>query len=435
MGLFDDFEGIGKVFGDLVGGGAEPAAPSWTSRVGAAVKSAAGSEILEAGQAVIAGMRLTTGWGEPEQGEDFGRGATRFADADGTVRSAYPSVDWQGGGAEAYTSTNRRQADRTAAMAVLDRKVSSVIAREAYQVGHHRDKLDAMANYLGDLSYATAALALIPGYGRAMKATVELAAVHTAVSMCSLELYHLSQEAAENATELQGLAGEYSALTHEVAPPEFWDPPVQQPSSRQKELSPEPVDPEQPGPADPSGTAPSRTPMSAGAPAGPSGAAAVAPEVPEIPEMPEPSMSGAPIAAPPAQPAAESAVPAELMSGMTSAFGAVGGVIGSLVAPLAAVLTGVAGAAAQSVSAMTSADAAGAAQDSAPDPARGGGEDGQDKATDDSERSGADGADGVGAESVPPTVVAESEGSTPAATDKLEPDHPVVPPAATRPPQ
>ena len=232
-------EHVGKFFGDSIGRRSDlPAGTLQTSstpaalgRLGGVVKGAAGSPILDAGQAVIAGMRLTTGSGDPERGEPFGLGAARFSRAGGTVASAYPMETWQGSGAQAYARANLRQVGRAESIATLDRRVQTVIAREAYQVAYHRDKLDEQSGYLGDLSYLTWSIAIIPGVGKAMKAAFELAAVNAALSICVAELYQLSQETGENAIQLRELAGEYSALIRKTAVPDFDDPPPAPPSA------------------------------------------------------------------------------------------------------------------------------------------------------------------------------------------------------------
>ena len=49
------------------------------------LRDVTGSEILDAGQLVIEGMRLTTGVGEPENGDRFGQGWSGFNDAGATL--------------------------------------------------------------------------------------------------------------------------------------------------------------------------------------------------------------------------------------------------------------------------------------------------------------------------------------------------------------
>ncbi|MDO8835633.1 MAG: EspA/EspE family type VII secretion system effector, partial [Vicinamibacterales bacterium] len=302
MGVFDGIEDAGKAVGGLVDVHGAPstlpgptaAAPGGSRET---VQGAVDSEILDAGQRLIAGMRLTTGWGDPEQGEPFGQGAAHFSSAGETVVSAAPGGDWDGGGAEAYATANRRQADRSAALAALDRGVHTVIAREAHQVAYHRGNLEDQANSLGDLGYLTSTMTRIPGVGKAMKSAVELAAVNAALTVCSVELYQLSQEVGENASQLRELAGGYSALAEGgTAPPELQDAPPQPPTDDSP--VPDPTDrpaPDQPAPS------PGAVPPGALAAAAPAPAAVAAGEQPVGP---------AERAAP--------AAPAEAMSGMAS---------------------------------------------------------------------------------------------------------------------
>ncbi len=213
MGVFGVFTGLGKAFWDL--GFNRGRGNRIDSKL---LKDASGSEILDGGQKVIEGMRLTTGAGDPEDGDRFGQGWSRFNAATETLTAAFPNDSWTGEAADAYIGQNRTQAGRTNAVALLDRGVQTVIAREAYQVAYHRDKLDDQSNFLADLSYVTMALGLVPGYGKAMKATVEAAAVQAALSICSLELYELSREANQNAAELRQAVGLYTGAA-ETAPP------------------------------------------------------------------------------------------------------------------------------------------------------------------------------------------------------------------------
>jgi hypothetical protein len=128
------------------------------------------------------------------------------------LTSALPDDSWAGAGANAYVDQNLAHAGRTSTVALLDRGVQTVIAREAYQVKYHRDKLDDQSNFLSDLSYVTLAMGLVPGVGKAMKAATEVAAVNAALDICSLELYELSREANQNAAELQQAAGLYEGV-------------------------------------------------------------------------------------------------------------------------------------------------------------------------------------------------------------------------------
>ncbi|CAA0124366.1 ESX-1 secretion-associated protein EspE [Mycolicibacterium vanbaalenii] len=400
MGVFDDVEDIGKVARDV-------------ARDVAGSRAPLASPVLDAGRLLIAGMRKTTGSGTPESGEPFRHGAVRFTGAAETVSSAHPGGEWQGAGAEAYAATNRRQSEHAMLMAVLDRDVQAVIAREAHQVAHHRARLDDQSDHLGSLSYATSAIGRIPGVGEAMKAAFELSAVKIALGVCSEELDELSQEVGDNAAQLQHLAGRYSALTHRKAAPVEPDGLPGQPSSEDPTTS-ESTDPaaDQPLPvADP----PPPTAAGATDPPPTTDVAGVAP---------------AP-AGGPAQPETAPVMPAEAMSGMSSAFGLVGGMIGSIVAPMAAVMTGVAGAVSESLSTLTAAggpDTDGLTSDEVDDrmPNR-------DRTDDGADRDAA--AAGSDAGGVPPAGAADSPGPAPPPADNPAPERPPAPPAPTRPPQ
>lgn len=435
MGVFDGAEHAGKVFNSLTdshrGLGAAPHSPIAQSpppgtqeRFGKAIRSAFGSPILEAGQVMIAGMRLTTGWGDPERGEAFGQGSARFARAGETVASSYPSEEWQGSGSQAYATANRRQAGHTESMATLDRNVESVIERQAIQVAHHRDKLDDQSDILGDLSYMTWSMALIPGVGKAMKAIVELSAVSAALSGCSYELYQLSQEAGENAEQLRELVEEYSALSRKAAPPDLGDAPGLPPAS---DGPPRPDQSDQPGPGGPTPTQVPGSPPTP-SPSGALGGSAATARVTVPPAGPVAERA----AAPAIRPAVTAPSPkTEMMSEMAPAFGAVSGMIGSVVAPLAAVLTGAAGAAGQSLSTLT-ADVA--AADEVGEIAI---DEGMPATESDDDRAVADPTAVAGHDSgqTMPEIVAESAESRPQQTNTSEPLRPHVPPAATRPPQ
>ncbi|MCH9731047.1 MAG: hypothetical protein K0U84_15445 [Actinomycetia bacterium] len=436
MGVSNGTEYAGKAIGSLtdshIGRPAAPPSPipqslpqTTREKIGKA-RSAFGSPILKAGQVLIDGMRLTTGWGDPVRGESFGQGSARFLRAGETVTSSYPSDEWQGVGSRAYATANRRQADHTESMATLDRNVERVIERQAYQVAMSRDNLEEQSGYLGDLSHVTWAMALIPGIGAAMKTIVELAAVSAALSACGYTLYQLSQEAGENAGQLRELAEEYSALSLRTAPPDLGDAPGSPPVSG---------GPPRPGQSDQSAS---------GRPA--------PTLVPGLPPTPAPSgaLGGAPasagVALPPAGPLAQrAATPAVgpavtapaaatgMMSELTPAFSALGGMVGSVVAPLAAVLTGAAGAAGaagQSLSMLTTdAAAAGEVGAMALDEEMPATESEDDRALDDSTAlAGHDGGHTT------PEIVAESAELRPQQTNTPEPLRPHVPAAATRPP-
>jgi EspA/EspE family len=336
MGVFGEFHGLGKAFwdrgvgglngvGEFVRSNGDLAGLDTITNVGERLatlgsklpdnkllRRVGGSEILDAGQLVIEGMRLTTGFGEPENGDRFGQGWSRFNGVGETLTSAYPDNSWSGAGANAYVDQNRSQAGRTSTVALLDRSVQTVIAREAYQVKYHRDKLDDQSNYLADLSYMTMALGLVPGVGKAMKTTVEVAAVNAALSICSLELYELSREAGQNAAELEQAAGRYAGVA-ETAKVTGTTSPSTPPPPPPPGVAVPPKDPQREGP-------------------------------PGVSETPGGVATGAGVAPPAPAPVSGSPAVAAPQDEHAAAQGAEGGLgqLGALLAPLGSLLAGAA---------------------------------------------------------------------------------------------
>ena len=171
-----------------------------------------GSDLLEYGQTVIAGMKNTTGQGNPEPGDAFGQAQSEFNGVNETLKSALPDNGWDGAGSYAYADQNTRQQLRSAAMADADHEVHKVLYREAAQITLRRGFLDDQFNFLADTSYVTFPLQFIPRYGEAMKLAIEIGALQTALGESYYQMDQLRSEAAENAAELQQAVGRYSGL-------------------------------------------------------------------------------------------------------------------------------------------------------------------------------------------------------------------------------
>jgi hypothetical protein len=268
----------------------------------AALLRSANAPILTGGQLVIAGMKLTTGLGEPEDGARFGQGGARLHGAAATLMSARPTESWSGAGATAYSVKDVKQMTWTRAMAAADHEVHGVLATEAFQIDFHRDRLDGLYNWLADVGLLTSALGLVPGVGLGLKAAADAQAVLVAVGRSSLELDQLSSEVEANAAALQQLVGRYEEVeqTADLSQAvEDQDPPAPlplppEPSPEEKpERSPEDESKDQPAEGEP--PTPPPTPAS-GSPAqfvaspSPTPPAAVA----QVPATPGRSATGAP---------------------------------------------------------------------------------------------------------------------------------------------
>ncbi|MEZ0339238.1 EspA/EspE family type VII secretion system effector [Mycobacterium sp. pV006] len=280
-----------------------------------------GSAILRAGQTLLAGMRSTAGWGDPDQGDQFTRAVSHMQIAGRTLAGARPGADWAGAAAQVYSDANQDLTGRTELLGALDNRVRQVISAQAYRISGHRETLARQSDFLADVGHATRALSAIPGVGPAAQASVEMAAVTSAVQLSEQDLRLLTDEVSDNAAQLDALAARYDDLA-----PEDTAPTPDPDAAPGKELAESDRD---------------ETPLAAGPP-GPSPSGALPP-------------AAVPAGAPPEDPVA----------GMTAAFSAVGGMIGAVVAPLSAALTGTLGTAVQALGPLADAGSAAERSDEA----------------------------------------------------------------------
>ena len=297
----------------------------FASQLGRRLVKSAKSPILNAGQHVIAGMKLTTGIGSPENGERFGQGADQLSAAGSTLSTAFPDDSWDSSGAGAYTGRNNDQLSRTQTMIGADQLVASVLSREAGQIAATRENLDSQSDWLADMSLLTMAAGMLTPVGMAAKTMAEIAMVTKAIGESSNQLMTMQQNASANAAELQGAVSQYSAVAQEARPTgadgDFATP-----------VRPgEPQPGEQPGeqPAPPSAPgAPSVGGGGAGGPSGGGGAPAGGAAAPQTPATP--SMSGTPTAAPPAAAGAGGDMAGAMAGVMGSVMGSLGGMLGGI---------------------------------------------------------------------------------------------------------
>jgi hypothetical protein len=170
------------------------------------------SDLLAFGQLVIAGLKSTTGLGDPECGEAFGRAQATFDAVDTALKSALPANGWDGAGAYGYADQNTRQQMRSEAMADADREVHKVLCREAAQIILCRGHLDDQSNFLAGTSVVAGPPQTAPRYGEAMKLGIEIAALQTALGESCRQLSRLHAEVTQNAADLQQAVGRYSSV-------------------------------------------------------------------------------------------------------------------------------------------------------------------------------------------------------------------------------
>ncbi|MDF2828734.1 MAG: hypothetical protein K0R01_2017 [Mycobacterium sp.] len=169
--------------------------------------------ILSGGQKAIGGMKLTTGFGDPEDGARFGEGAARFQRAGATLSSAYPDDSWSGRGSGAYGDANERQIGRTRAVSAADQAVNAVLTREANQIVATRTALDDQSDWLADVGLVTMLVAATPYVGQGAALAMEIAAVTKALGVCTTQLVELTQHVNANAAEIHQTADRYQGAT------------------------------------------------------------------------------------------------------------------------------------------------------------------------------------------------------------------------------
>lgn len=208
-------------------------------------------ELLDCGRRIIAGMRTTTGDGEPDDGAQFDRGRREFGIAGQTLRSAAVDDRWDGAGARAYADQNTRQQVRTETMADADQAVFSVLVREARQIKLRRDTLDDQSESLARASYATFPLQSIPSYGEAAKLAIQSTALSGALHVSARALHDLHEEVSANAAELVRALGRYAGVADGAdASGGDFDPPAEQEPIGLPAALPDSVNPERaPGPS------------------------------------------------------------------------------------------------------------------------------------------------------------------------------------------
>lgn len=290
-----------------------------------------GSDLLDFGQLVIAGMKMTTGDGEPDIGAQFDQGLKDFVKAGETLRGAVPDDRWDGAGSRAYADQNTRQQMRTETMADADLAVRSVLAREALQIKLRRDILDDQSDLLAKTSYVTFPLQFIPRYGEAAKLAIEGGALQGALQVCAYALYQLHSEVSDNAAELSQAVGRYAGVADGADAPGGGFNPPDLPGGG--------------GPPNTEPTGPTDDGAGGGTTSSPGGGAVMPGALPPntsiggLPPQLDPPQSGLPIA--PATPS-----PSAPLTGMPAPGGAAGA-LASVVGPLAGLVTGIALAAGQ----------------------------------------------------------------------------------------
>jgi hypothetical protein len=202
-------------YGDVVGVNWNKP-PSLLDKAANTLIDVAGSPILAGAQAVIHGMKATTGSGEPEAGEAFKKSAKLYGDAGNLLIDAAVKPDrWDGTAAKAYEAKNDGHRRVTIEVAGAEENMQGYLSDLAAQVTETRTSLEDRIKFLSDYDTATSWMNAIPG-GAAVKAAADLAVASTQLEMAKLTMAKLLAESVLNANRIRDQVATYQEAAGEV---------------------------------------------------------------------------------------------------------------------------------------------------------------------------------------------------------------------------
>lgn len=175
--------------------------------------AAAATPIINGGLIMLTVASNTLGFGRPEDGERFGRGARDFGDAFRKLYGSIPPPGWEGEASDAYGARNSEQQDRATKMASYDGAIQKVLATEADQVGSARDFVSKRQTALALCIPAAIALKAVPVAGPALSLAFEAASVMATVPLAMDRVENTVYQAKENAAQIDKVTHDYDALT------------------------------------------------------------------------------------------------------------------------------------------------------------------------------------------------------------------------------
>lgn len=139
------------------------------------VAGLAGSPIIAGTQLTIKGMKLTTGSGEPENGEAFKKSGQLYEDAGNELIQADVNESaWDGTAAVTYKGKNDEHRHQVLEVAVAEQNMQRLLSSLANRVTATRNSLDDRVKFLSDYDTATSWMNGVPG-GAAVKALSDIA--------------------------------------------------------------------------------------------------------------------------------------------------------------------------------------------------------------------------------------------------------------------
>jgi hypothetical protein len=167
------------------------------------------SKVIAAAQLAIAGMKATTGSGDPYTGEQFRDSSKRLDDVVWTLIHAEPHEDrWSGTAAQVYSATNASHKRLASDVQNADAEIAGHLDTEAGQVDRTRHTLDDASDKLTKYDLATAVMNLTPPTA-ALKLAMDLAAAAAALDTAGVTMAVLVKNSLENAGRIGKAAHRY----------------------------------------------------------------------------------------------------------------------------------------------------------------------------------------------------------------------------------
>jgi len=167
------------------------------------------SKVLAAAQLLIAGMKATTGSGDPCTGQEFRDSSTHLADVVWTLIHAEPHEDaWDGTASQVYNATNASHRRLASEVQAADLAIADEIDIEAGQVDRTRTTLNESSDKLTQYDLATMWMNATPPT-RALKFALDCSAAVLALDVAGATMAVLVKNSLENATRIQSHVEHY----------------------------------------------------------------------------------------------------------------------------------------------------------------------------------------------------------------------------------
>jgi hypothetical protein len=167
------------------------------------------SKVLAAAQLLIAGMKTTTGSGDPCTGQEFRDSSGHLEDVVDTLIHAEPHEDrWDGTASQVYNATNASHRRLASEVQAADLAIADEIDIEAGQVDRTRTTLNDSSDKLTQYDLATMWMNATPPT-RALKFALDCSAAALALDVAGATMAVLVKNSLENATRIQSHVEHY----------------------------------------------------------------------------------------------------------------------------------------------------------------------------------------------------------------------------------